>query len=123
MEASGTSGMKAAVNGVPSLSLLDGWWVEGCIENVTGWAIGADRDGSQLAPDERDQLHARQLYQQLESVVAPCFYREPDRFLRIMRQTIAINASHFNTHRMVQEYLFEAYQGAGDEPGGPLWSV
>jgi starch phosphorylase len=123
LEASGTSGMKAAVNGVPSLSLLDGWWVEGCIENVTGWAIGADREGSQLAADERDRLHAGQLYEKLESVVAPCFYREPEQFLRIMRQTIAINASHFNTHRMLQEYLFEAYQGGSDGPDQPLWAV
>jgi starch phosphorylase len=123
LEASGTSGMKAAVNGVPSLSLLDGWWVEGWIENVTGWAIGADGDGNQPSADERDRLHARQLYQKLEAVVAPCFYREPEQFLRIMRQTIAVNASHFNTHRMVQEYLFEAYQGSGDESDGPLWPV
>jgi starch phosphorylase len=122
LEASGTSGMKAAVNGVPSLSLLDGWWVEGCIENVTGWAIGADRDGSQLAAHERDRLHAGQLYQKLESVVAPCFHREPQQFLRIMRQTIAINASHFNTHRMVQEYLFEAYQRGSNESDQPLWA-
>jgi len=111
LEASGTSGMKAAVNGVPSLSILDGWWVEGCVENVTGWAIGTDRDGSDLSAGERDRLHAGQLYEKLESVVAPCFYRDPEQFLRIRRHAIAINASHFNTQRMVQEYLFEAYQG------------
>jgi starch phosphorylase len=123
LEASGTSGMKAAVNGVPSLSMLDGWWVEGCIENVTGWAIGRDREGTNLPADERDRLHAGQLYEKLESVVAPCFYREPGQFLCIMRQAIAINASHFNTQRMVQEYLFEAYQSGGGEPGGPVWEI
>jgi starch phosphorylase len=119
LEASGTSGMKAAVNGVPSLSILDGWWVEGCVENVTGWAIGGDRDGVHLAPDDRDRLHASQLYEKLASVVAPCFYREPEQFARIMSQSIAINGSHFNTQRMVQEYLFEAYQGVEGDAVDP----
>jgi starch phosphorylase len=105
--------MKAAVNGVPSLSMLDGWWVEGWIENVTGWAIGADRDGEDLRADERDRLHAASLCEKLATAVVPCYYRERERFLQIMRQAIAINASHFNTQRMVQEYLFEAYR-AGD---------
>jgi starch phosphorylase len=116
LEASGTSGMKAAVNGVPSLSILDGWWVEGCVENVTGWAIGRDREPSDLPPDDRDRLHANRLYDKLGSVVAPCFYDEPQQFLRIMRQAIALNASYFNTHRMVQEYMFEAYQGVPGDP-------
>jgi starch phosphorylase len=115
LEASGTSGMKAAVNGVPSLSMLDGWWVEGWIENVTGWSIGGDGDGEELPADERDRLHASQLYEKLETVVAPCYYRDREHFLEVMRQAIAVNASHFNTQRMVQEYLFEAYRaGAGD---------
>ena len=118
LEASGTSGMKAAVNGVPSLSVLDGWWVEGCIEGVTGWAIGNDHEGSEWPAGERDRLHASQLYEKLESVVVPCFYRDRERFLRIMRHAIAINASHFNTQRMVQEYLFEAYQTGDGDPGG-----
>jgi starch phosphorylase len=115
--------MKAAVNGVPSLSMLDGWWLEGCIENVTGWAIGRDRDGDELPADERDRLHASQLYEKLESVVAPCFYRDPEHFLRIMRQAIAINASHFNTQRMVQEYLFEAYQTGDVGTDDSVWTV
>jgi starch phosphorylase len=123
LEASGTSGMKAAVNGVPSLSMLDGWWLEGCIEGVTGWAIDDDREGDELAPDQRDRLHARQLYEKLETVVAPCFYREPERFLRIRRQAIALNASHFNTHRMVHEYLFEAYHSCDRAPGDPIWMI
>jgi starch phosphorylase len=96
LEASGTSGMKAALNGVPSLSVLDGWWIEGCIEEVTGWAIGEHAD-------------AASLYEKLEHVVVPRFYQERDQFVRTMRQAIALNASHFNTQRMVQEYVLKAY--------------
>jgi len=122
LEASGTSGMKAAVNGVPSLSVLDGWWVEGWIENVTGWSIGEDGDGEELSADERDRLHASQLYEKLESVVVPCYYREQERFLSVMRQAIAVNASHFNTQRMVQEYLFEAYRTGNGDPADAVGS-
>ncbi len=120
LEASGTSGMKAALNGVPSLSMLDGWWVEGCVEGVTGWAIGGDREGEKLPAERRDALHARALYAALEETVAPCFYRNRERFVAIMRQAIALNASHFNTQRMVQEYFFEAWgQGRpGASAGG-----
>jgi starch phosphorylase len=96
LEASGTSGMKAALNGVPSLSVLDGWWIEGCIEDVTGWAIG-------------DHSDAVSLYDKLEHSVVPRFCQQRDQFLRIMRQAIALNASHFNTQRMVQEYVVKAY--------------
>ena len=96
-EASGTSGMKAALNGVPSLSVLDGWWIEGCIEDVTGWAIG-------------DHSDAASLYEKLEHVVLPRFHQRGE-FVRIMRHAIALNASHFNTQRMVQEYVLEAYFG------------
>jgi starch phosphorylase len=95
LEASGTSGMKAALNGVPSLSVLDGWWIEGCIEDVTGWAIGNHSD-------------AASLYEKLQHVL-PCFYQQRDQFVRIMRQAIALNGSHFNTQRMVQEYVLKAY--------------
>jgi len=110
LEASGTSGMKASLNGVPSLSTIDGWWVEGYEENVTGWAIGSDRDAEKLKPDECDRLHAHALYAKLETVVAPCFYRDAERFADIRRQTIALNGSYFNTHRMALEYHFEAYR-------------
>jgi starch phosphorylase len=107
LEASGTSGMKAALNGVPSLSVLDGWWMEGCIEDVTGWAIG-DHDAN-LSPTDRTQRDAVALYDKLERVVLPRFYQQRDQFIRIMRQATALNASHFNTHRMVQEYVVKAY--------------
>jgi starch phosphorylase len=107
LEASGTSGMKAAANGVPSLSILDGWWVEGCVEGVTGWSIG-DRGASATARD--DSTDAAALYRKLGEVVIPCFYRDPDRFAAIMRGAIALNASFFNTERMLAQYLHCAYR-------------
>ncbi len=99
-EASGTSGMKAALNGVPSLSVLDGWWVEGCIEGVTGWAI-ADRD--------TQEQEVASLYDRLESTILPLYYGNPEQWRTIMRSTIALNGSFFNTHRMLQEYISNAY--------------
>lgn len=102
LEASGTSGMKAAHNGVPSLSILDGWWLEGHIEGVTGWSIGPRQD---VAPAEE----ARELYQKLGTHIMPLFYQSRDRWSDVMRHTIAFNASFFNTHRMVQQYATNAY--------------
>ena len=107
MEASGTSGMKAAVNGVPSLSVLDGWWIEGCIEGVTGWSIGpADRTAAAVSDHSRD---AASLYEKLEQVVMPLFYHNRDDYLDVMRHAIALNGSFFNTHRMLQQYVLKAY--------------
>ena len=108
LEASGTSGMKAALNGVPSLSILDGWWIEGCIEHVTGWAIG-ETSPVNATTDERSHRDAQSLYQKLEQVVLPTFFQQREDWLRIMRHAIALNASHFNTQRMVQEYIVKAY--------------
>jgi len=99
-EASGTSGMKAALNGVPSLSILDGWWIEGCIEGVTGWAI---EDGA------NDDEEAQSLYHKLESAVVPCYLESPEKWARLMRTTIAYNGSYFNTDRMVRQYTRNAY--------------
>lgn len=107
MEASGTSGMKAALNGVPSLSVLDGWWIEGCIEGVTGWAIDGVGQGKET--ENRAPQDAASLYRQLERVVVPLYYGDRDGFIEVMRQAIARNASHFNTQRMVQEYIVKAY--------------
>lgn len=107
MEASGTSGMKAALNGVPSLSVLDGWWIEGCIEGVTGWAIDGVAQGKETK--NRTPQDAQSLYQKLGQVVLPAFYQHRDDWLRVMRHAIALNASHFNTQRMVQQYVVKAY--------------
>jgi len=107
MEASGTSGMKAALNGVPSLSVLDGWWVEGHIEGVTGWSIGeTERDDDESSHWSAD---AQSLYDKLEQMILPLFYRDRDRFIDVMRNAIGINGSFFNTHRMLQEYVLKAY--------------
>jgi starch phosphorylase len=109
LEASGTSGMKAALNGVPSLSVLDGWWIEGCIEGVTGWAIGTD----DTCPDETSDWTrtAQSLYDKLERAVAPLFYTNRPAFIEVMRHAIALNGSFFNTQRMVGQYSARAYLG------------
>ena len=103
-EASGTSGMKAALNGVPSLSVLDGWWVEGHVEGVTGWAIGDEE------PESADAHDVALLLDQLEFVIAPLYYRDPDGFARVMRWAISLNGSFFNTERMVRQYEVHAYR-------------
>jgi len=99
-EASGTSGMKAALNGVPSLSILDGWWIEGCIEGVTGWAI---EDGAD------DDAEAHNLYNKLETAVVPLYLQAPEKWGQLMRTTLAFNGSYFNTNRMVKQYTRNAY--------------
>jgi glycogen phosphorylase len=104
-EASGTSGMKAALNGVPSLSVLDGWWVEGCVEGVTGWAIGYD---TKIEGDE-SAAESASLYEKLEQKIIPMFYRAPEAYGYIMRSCISLNASFFNTHRMLSQYKANAY--------------
>ena len=107
LEASGTSGMKAALNGVPSLSIVDGWWMEGLIEGVTGWAIG---DEKRQREDESSGLRdAASLYDKLERVIIPMFHGDRDRFVEIMRHAIAVNGSFFNTQRMLQQYVLSAY--------------
>ncbi len=115
LEASGTSGMKAAHNGVPSLSVLDGWWVEGCIEGVTGWAIepegpeGSGGAGAGTPVTDGGAAEAAGLYRKLREVVAPTFRDRRGEWIRLMRQCIALNASYFNAHRMAQQYLALAY--------------
>ncbi len=98
-EASGTSGMKAALNGVPSLSILDGWWIEGCAEDVTGWAID---DG------ENEAAEAQSLYDKLENAIAP-LYQRPNAWARMQQSCIAMNGTFFNTHRMLAQYFGNAY--------------
>ncbi|MBI1823599.1 MAG: alpha-glucan family phosphorylase, partial [Nitrospirae bacterium] len=101
LEASGTSGMKAAFNGVPSLSVLDGWWIEGCIEGVTGWAVG-DSEESANGGD------AAALYTKLEQVVLP-LYRDRTGWISVMKGAISTNASFFNSHRMMRHYATGSY--------------
>jgi len=104
-EASGTSGMKAALNGVPSLSVLDGWWIEGCAEDTTGWAI---EDG------ESEEAEANSLYEKLEKRIAP-LYANPTAWSHIQQHCIGINGTFFNTHRMLSQYFANAYY-----PPGPI---
>ena len=108
LEASGTSGMKAAHNGVPSFSTLDGWWVEGYIKGLTGWSIGSEAE-TKTGGDSVGDLDAADLYGKLKEVVVPRFYRSREKWIDIMRHAIALNASFFNTHRMVQQYVTNAY--------------
>ena len=114
-EASGTSGMKAAINGVPSLSVLDGWWLEGHVEGVTGWAIGSDRGiatDPNLDDPVRDTADAAEIYRVLRDVVIPLYYSDPDGFAEVGRGAMAFNGSFFNTQRMVSEYASSAYRRA-----------
>jgi starch phosphorylase len=108
MEASGTSGMKAALNGVPSLSVLDGWWPEGWIEGGTGWSIGNGEHES----NEEDELAS--MYSKLRYVIVPLFYGSPPGYARVMRSTIAVNGAYFTAQRMMQQYVRNAYR-TGEE--------
>jgi starch phosphorylase len=101
-EASGTSGMKAAMNGVPSLSVMDGWWIEGALDGTTGWSIDA-------ATGHDDDATAHALYTLLEHTILPAYTNDRDRYLAVMRGAIAFNASHFNAQRMLAQYAIEAY--------------
>ncbi|MGA7181632.1 MAG: alpha-glucan family phosphorylase [Thiobacillaceae bacterium] len=102
LEASGTSGMKAAFNGVPQLSVLDGWWVEGCLEGVTGWAVGDDTPYA-------NGHDAMALYDKLEKVVLPLWYDDRAGWIAVMKGAISKNAAYFNSHRMMRRYATEAY--------------
>ena len=95
--------MKAAVNGVPSLSVLDGWWMEGCIEGITGWSIGPPDGKAAAAADHSSD--ATSLYEKLEQIIVPLFYDNREGFLDVMRHAIALNGSH----RMLQQYVLKAY--------------
>jgi starch phosphorylase len=106
-EASGTSGMKAALNGVPSLSVRDGWWVEGHFEGVTGWSIGYDEN-----PELHD-VEIASLYAKLEHAILPMFYSQPQSYVQVMRSAIAVNGSFFNTQRMLSQYVLDAYSPNG----------
>src|SRR5690606_32794503 len=103
-EASGTSGMKAALNGVPSLSVLDGWWIEGHVEGVTGWSIGTHWE------EESDSAaEAVMMYDKLEHIILPLYYQRQDDWAQMMTRTIALNGSFFTAQRMVLQYALRAY--------------
>ena len=115
-EASGTSGMKAALNGVPSLSILDGWWIEGNVEGVTGWSIGDSWE-----PESDPAKDASSLYDKLEHVILPMFYRKPDEYCRVMRWAIALNGSYYNAQRMLLQYLNNAYEATASAVWAPKY--
>ena len=105
-EASGTSGQKAALNGIPNLSILDGWWVEG-YNGANGWAIG--QDGHYDNSDQQDYEDAMSLYQLLEEEVVPLYYGRdrddiPRGWVSMMRESIRSNAPIYSTRRMLKEY-------------------
>ncbi len=107
-EASGTSGMKASLNGVPSLSILDGWWIDGHIEDVTGWKIES-APIKNVAADTNNFIGSNSIYSKLESVILPMFYSNKKKWTKIMRYTISFNGSFFNSKRMLQQYMLKAY--------------
>ena len=108
LEASGTSGMKAAHNGVLNFSVLDGWWIEGHMEGYTGWSIGPEP--TEIVPDDNaNEIDTNDLYNKLEQIIIPTFYQDRDKWIRMMKSAIGKNAYYFNTHRMMLRYVTEAY--------------
>jgi starch phosphorylase len=108
LEASGTSGMKAAHNGVINFSVLDGWWLEGCIEGITGWSIGPSPE-EQLKEDDRRVRELQDLYNKLRYLVVPTYYRNRDAWVDMMENSVGKVAYFFNSHRMMRRYVTEAY--------------
>lgn len=108
LEASGTSGMKAAHNGVLNFSVLDGWWIEGHIEGDTGWSIGPGP--TDIEPDkDTNEVDTNDLYDKLENIIIPTFYENRKKWTSMMKSAIGKNAYYFNTHRMMRSYVTEAY--------------
>jgi starch phosphorylase len=107
-EASGTSGMKAAHNGVINFSVLDGWWIEGCVEGLTGWAIGPLPDQT-FDEQERRRREIADLYNKLEYLIIPKFYQQRDEWIKMMKNSIGKVAYYFNSHRMMRRYATDAY--------------
>jgi starch phosphorylase len=108
LEASGTSGMKATHNGVPNFSVLDGWWIEGHVEGITGWSIGPPPKGA-VPGDDDDQRDAHDLYEKLERVILPLYAEDRPGWIAVMKHAIGKNASYFNSHRMMRRYVTDAY--------------
>lgn len=108
-EASGTSGMKCTMNGIMNFSVLDGWWIEGWIEDVTGWSIGPEPSEADYAHNYDDSMDAIDLYEKLQKKIIPTYYDDHEKWVSMMQHTVALNASFFNTHRVVKEYASKAY--------------
>ena len=108
LEASGTSGMKACHNGIPSLSILDGWWLEGCVDGTTGWALLEPKDSSDDSKDV-DLAVGESIYESLEKKILPLYHGDRERWIWVMKNAIAINAAFFNTHRMLEQYTLKSY--------------
>ncbi|MBE0574472.1 MAG: alpha-glucan family phosphorylase [Desulfuromonadales bacterium] len=108
LEASGTSGMKAALNGVPNFSVLDGWWIEGHIEGVTGWSIGPPSTETTTNVNHSDE-DVKDLYKKLEETIIPLYYKDRAGWIKLIKNAIGKNAYYFNTHVMMRRYVTEAY--------------
>jgi starch phosphorylase len=102
--------MKCAINGVPSLSIADGWWLEGGFQEITGWVVKSPLNAGGASTGDQDRADAEALYHQLENYVLPCYFEHPGRYHEIMRNCISLNGSFFNTHRMVDQYRAMAYE-------------
>ena len=107
-EASGTSGMKAAHNGVINFSVLDGWWIEGCVEGLTGWAIGPSPD-SVVSEEDRRRRELNDIYGKLQYLISPKYYETRDAWIDMMKNSVGKVAYYFNTHRMMRKYSSDAY--------------
>lgn len=108
LEASGTSGMKAALNGVPNFSVLDGWWIEGHIEGITGWSIGPSPTEITTIVNHSDE-DVQNLYEKLEKTIMPLYYEDREGWTRVSKNAIGKNAYYYNTHVMMRRYVTEAY--------------
>jgi starch phosphorylase len=100
-EASGTSGMKATLNGVPNFSILDGWWAEGCKEGINGWSIGNPKE-----PD--DNKDADHLYSKLKNQIIPMYYEDKESWIKVMKEAIKTGIG-FTASRMIREYNNQFY--------------
>jgi starch phosphorylase len=109
LEASGTSGMKAAHNGILNFSVLDGWWIEGHIEGITGWSIGPAPSSNYASSGDPDASDVSDLYYKLENIIIPMYYNDREQWTVMMKNAIAKIAYYFNTHRMMRRYVTEAY--------------
>ena len=109
LEASGTSGMKAAHNGGINFSILDGWWPEGCIEGINGWSIGPHPD-EKISRKKRSQKELDDFYTKLENVILPIYYNQQDKWIEIVKNSISKIAYYFNTNRMITQYFLHAYR-------------